>query len=240
MDVDEDRAFGALALAASFALMLGAPRMTRCREEPPMANKNPAFDAYIAKSVDFAKPILKHIRKLVHAACPDTVEEMKWSMPHFSYKGMFCGMAAFKQHATFGFWKHNLVAERVKEMPKLGVDAMGQFGCITSVKDLPSDAIMTKLIKVAVELNDTGVKVPKRKVTPLKDRVLTIPDYFMRALKKNKKALAIFEEFPYSSKKEYVAWVVEAKAEATRDKRLAQAVEWMAEGKRRNWKYENC
>ncbi len=205
-----------------------------------MAKKNPAVDAYIAKSADFAKPILKHIRKLVHGACPDVVEEMKWSFPHFSYKGMFCGMAAFKQHATFGFWKANLMAERVKEMPKLGADAMGQFGCITSVKDLPSDAIMTKLIKVAVELNDAGVKAPKKKVTPVKDRVLTIPDYFMKAVKKNKKALATFEAFPYSSKKEYVAWVVEAKAEATRDKRLAQAVEWMAEGKRRNWKYENC
>ena len=125
-------------------------------------------------------------------------------------------------------------------MPKLGVDAMGQFGCITSVKDLPSDAIMTKLINVAVELNDADVRVPKRKVTPVKDRVLTIPDYFVKAVKKNKKARATFEAFPYSSKKEYVAWVVGAKAEATRDKRLAQAVEWMAEGKRRNWKYENC
>jgi hypothetical protein len=203
-----------------------------------MGKKDPRVDAYIANSPDYAKPILKHLRKIVHKGCPEVVEETKWSMPHFSYKGMFCGMAAFKQHCTFGFWKHGLLVERVHGMPRLGVDAMGQFGCLTSLGDLPGDAVLLAIVKEARRLNDEGIKVPPRKVTLKKDRVLTIPAYFMKAVRANRKALATFENASYSFKKEYVAWVVDAKSEETRARRLGTAVEWMAEGKGRNWKYE--
>lgn len=204
-----------------------------------MGKKDARVDAYIAKAQPFAKPILEHLRALVHQHVPDVVEEVKWSMPCFTYKGMLANMASFKAHATFGFWKGALVAERSKALPKKGQEAMGQFGRITSVKDLPSDAVMAKLLKIAMALNDEGVK-PVKKKTPKAEQVLTVPLYFTKALKANPKAKATFDAFPYSCRKEYVAWVTEAKAEATRDRRLAQAVEWMAEGKRRNWKYENC
>lgn len=202
-----------------------------------MGKKDPRCEWYIAKSAEFAKPILNHLRKLVHKGCPEVVEEMKWGMPHFSYKGMFCRMAAFKQHATFGFWHSGLLAARVKDMPRLGAQAMGNFGRLTTLDDLPSDAVLLTLLREAKRLKDEGMKSSKRKVTPKKDRVLTIPGYFLKAVRKNRKALATFEGGSYSFKKEYVAWVVEAKGEATRARRLETAVTWMAEGKNRNWKY---
>ena len=203
-----------------------------------MGKKDPRVDAYIAKSADFAKPILNHLRKIVHEGCPEVVEELKWSAPHFSYKGMFCGCAAFKQHCVFGFWRHALLAKRVKGVPKLGLEAMGQFGRLTSLADLPSDATMLTLVKEAKRLNDEGIRAPKRKRTPEKDRVLAIPPYFMKAVRRNKRALETFAEASYSFKKEYVVWVTDAKSEETRDRRLTTAVAWMAEGKGRNWKYE--
>jgi hypothetical protein len=200
-----------------------------------MGSKDPRVDAYIAKSADFAKPILTHIRKLVHANCPDVTETLKWSMPHFEYKGgIFCGMAAFKAHATFGFWLGALL--KIDANPEKG---MGQFGRITSIADLPNDKEFARLAKAAMKLHDEGAKVPARAKTAEK-KELVVPDYFMAAVKKNKKALATFEGFVYSKKKDYVEWITEAKTEATRDRRLAQAVEWMSEGKVRHWKYLNC
>lgn len=204
-----------------------------------MGKKDARVDAFIAKSAPFARPILKHLRAIMHETVPDVTEEMKWSFPHFSYKGMFCGMSAFKEHCSFGFWKHALVAERVGGLKGRGEGAMGSLGRIVSLDDLPSDAVLKKMIKAAAALNDEGVKV-KKKATPVKDRVLEVPAYFSAAVKKNKKAAAAFEAFPYSCKKEYVEWVTEAKTEPTREKRLATTVEWLAKGKRRNWKYENC
>lgn len=205
-----------------------------------MGVKDPRVDAYIAKAQPFARPILEHIRALVHATVPEVTEEMKWSFPHFSYKGMFAAMSAFKAHCAFGFWKGALVAQRSAALPAKGREAMGQFGRITSVKDLPSDAVMRKLLRIAVALNDEGVRPARKKARPVADRVLEIPSYFLKAVRANAKAKQTFDAFPYSSRKEYVVWVTEAKTDATRDKRLAQAVAWMAEGKRRNWKYENC
>jgi uncharacterized protein YdeI (YjbR/CyaY-like superfamily) len=205
-----------------------------------MGRKDPRIDAYIAKSAPFARPILKHIRSVIHEGCPDVVEGMKWSHPHFDYKGIFCGVAAFKQHCTFGFWKHALLVDRIKEMPRLGAEEMGQFGSLKSVSDLPSRAVLLRIVKEAAVLNDLGIKPAPRKVTPKKDRVLEVPDYFMKAVRKNKKALATFEDASYSFRKEYVTWITEAKREETRQRRLETAVEWLAEGKSRNWKYENC
>lgn len=200
-----------------------------------MGTKDPRLDAYIAKSGAFARPILTHIRKLVHANCPDVTETIKWSMPHFEYKGgIFCGMAAFKAHCTFGFW----LGAFLKIESKLD-KAMGQFGSITSLADLPSDTELARIIKAAMKLHDAGVKSPTR-TKPAEKKELLVPDYFLAAVKKNKKAYATFESFSPSKKREYVEWITEAKTDATRDKRLAQAVEWMSEGKVRNWKYVNC
>lgn len=204
-----------------------------------MGTRDKRIDAYIAKSAEFAQPILRELREIVHEGCPDVEEAMKWSFPHFMYKGMFCSMAAFKEHCAFGFWKGSLVMDPKDNKT---VNAMGQFGRITSGKDLPPKRVLLGYIKKAVQLNDEGVKSPARSKPKSKTekKDLTVPDYFLASLKKNKKALTVFEGFPYSKKKEYVDWVTEAKAEETRERRLATSVEWLAEGKARNWKYEKC
>ena len=201
-----------------------------------MPTQDKRIDAYIAKSADFAQPILHNLREIVHEGCPQVEETIKWGFPSFTYKGLLCGMAAFKQHCTFGFWKGKLIVD-----PKLNksVEAMGYFGRLTSLKDLPSKRALIEYVRKAAELNDQGIKVPK-KPKPAGERKLVVPPYFMTALKKNKKALATFEGFPYSKKKDYVEWVTEAKTDETRDRRMKTSLEWMAEGKARNWKYEKC
>jgi len=200
-----------------------------------MPSYDKRIDAYIEKSAEFAQPVMIHLRELVHKACPEATETLKWSMPSFEYKGLLCGFAAFKQHCTFGFWKQSLL--ETDAFPK-NRTAMGSFGRITSLKDLPSDKVMIGLIHQAMELNEKGIKVPKKPAAPKKD--LVIPDVLKKALSKNKAAKTTFEKFPYSCKKEYIEWITEAKTEPTRDKRLASTIEWLSEGKRRNWKYENC
>jgi uncharacterized protein YdeI (YjbR/CyaY-like superfamily) len=198
-------------------------------------SKDPRVDAYIAAKADFAGPILEHLRSAVHAACPDCEETLKWSSPTFMYKKqMLCGMAAFTAHATFGFWKGSLVVGDTKEQRS----AMGQFGRLSSVEDLPPPQILDQLIRKAMALTDAGVKTERPAKHP-KPPLETPPD-LQAALDSNPAARATFESFPPSCKRDYLEWIVEAKREETRTKRLAQAVEWMAEGKRRNWKYENC
>ncbi|MEK7263939.1 MAG: YdeI/OmpD-associated family protein [Bacteroidota bacterium] len=202
---------------------------------------SPLVDKYIAKSADFAKPILEHLRELVHKGCPEAIETIKWGFPSFDYKGPLCSMAAFKEHSVFGFWKSVLLSDpkkHLQERSNQGGDAMGNLGRITSLKDLPPDKIILDFIKQAKKLNDDGIKLPAK---PKKEKTeLVIPDYFMSEVKKNKKSLATFEGFSYSNKKEYVEWVTEAKTEETRNKRMATTVEWLAEGKVRNWKYVKC
>ena len=199
-----------------------------------MPTVDPRVDAYIEKSADFAKLILRHIRKLVHKACPDIQETMKWSFPHFDHKGTVCSMASFKQHCALGFWKQSLMEQDAFPAEKT---AMGSFGRITSVKDLPPDKVMVALIHQAVELNEKGIKVAKK---PVDKKELVVPADLTKALSKNKSAKAAFDKFSYSHKKEYVQWIEEAKTEPTRNKRLATTVEWLSEGKSKNWKYEAC
>jgi uncharacterized protein YdeI (YjbR/CyaY-like superfamily) len=199
-----------------------------------MPTIDPRVDDYIERSAQFAKPVLRHLRKLVHKAAPGVKETMKWSFPHFDQKGTVCSMAAFKEHCAFGFWKQSLLESKAFPAEKT---AMGSFGRITSVKDLPDDKTMLKLIHDAVRLNEDGIKVPRtRKVESKKE--LVVPEYLSKALAKDKKAATTFEGFPYSCKKEYIDWITEAKTESTREKRLTQTLEWLAMGKRRNWKYE--
>jgi uncharacterized protein YdeI (YjbR/CyaY-like superfamily) len=193
-------------------------------------------DAYITKSNDFAKPILIHIRALVHKACPDVEETIKWGFPNFEFKGPMCSVASFKQHCAFTFWKAALLNEKSKLEIGEGRSAMGHIGKITSVKDLPSDKIMITMIKQAMKLNDEGVKI-KKTTNKVSAEEAIAPDYFLKTLSKNKKAKKHFNAFPNGQKKEYIVWITEAKTEETRNKRMATAIEWISEGKRRNWKY---
>lgn len=197
-----------------------------------MPKKNPRIDAYIDKAAPFARPILKHLRKIVHAGCPQVEETMKWSMPHFDYKGVMCGMAAFKEHCAFGFWKGVLILGR----SQAGGDGMGHFGRITSLDDLPSENTLVGYVRKAAELNEKGIKKPDR-AEPEKKPPLRIPSYLNAALKKDAKAKRTFENLSPSHKREYVEWLTEAKREETRTQRLQTTIKWLAEGKARNWKY---
>jgi uncharacterized protein YdeI (YjbR/CyaY-like superfamily) len=201
-----------------------------------MPIKDARIDLYISKSAEFAKPILIHLRELVHIACPDVEETIKWSFASFDYKGPMCSMASFKQHCAFGFWKASLMKDKTLVGNAELESAMGHYGKITSLKDLPPDKKIIAHIKEAMMLNDKGIKVPPRKATTTKKEIV-VPVYFLKQLKKNKKALATFESFSPSHKREYVEWITEAKTDETKNRRMETAIEWMSEGKSRNWKY---
>lgn len=189
------------------------------------------IDAYIEKSADFAQPILQHLRKLIHKACPDVEETLKWSVPSFEYKGMFCGFAAFKAHVKFMFWKEALLTADGSN--KVVIE---NFARISSLKELPKDKEIIALVHQAMELNEKDIKLPKK--APTEKKEIVTPDDLAKALAKNKKAKAAFDKFSYSHRKEYIEWINEAKTEPTRLKRIATTVEWVSEGKGRNWKYE--
>ena len=201
-----------------------------------MPSHDPRIDAYIGKSAEFARPILERLRAVVHEACPEVEETLKWSAPSFVHAGaILCGMAAFKQHVSFGFWKHALVmGDDVQR------DGMGSFGKMASLKDLPPRRELVALVKKAMTLNEQGVKTPgvRKRSTPKPPPVA--PDDLAAALKENRQAAAAFKAFSPSHQREYVEWITQAKREETRQKRLAQAIEWLAQGKPRNWKYMGC
>lgn len=199
--------------------------------------KDKRIDAYIARSAAFAQPILQHVRRLVHAGCPEAVETIKWSMPSFMYRGkILCGVAAFKAHAIFGFWHQGMQKLLEKEFGR-SMEAMGLMGRITSPADLPDDKTMLRFIQTAVKLHDTGMPArPKPKPKP----ALPVPADLAAALKKNKKAAATWKKFSPSARREYIEWITEAKRAETRATRLATTIEWVAAGKPRNWKYMNC
>jgi uncharacterized protein YdeI (YjbR/CyaY-like superfamily) len=196
-----------------------------------MGTRDPRIDAYIAGAAEFARPILAHLREVVHAACPEVEEAIKWGAPHFMYRGMLCGMAAFREHCAFGFWKGSLVVDDSGKR----VEAMGSFGRITKVSDLPPRRVLAGYVRKAMALNDAGVKVPRQRKHAKPP--LVVPDYFMAALRRNRAALTAFERFSPSHRREYVEWITEARTESTRERRIAAALEWLAEGKPRNWKY---
>ena len=201
-----------------------------------MPTRDPRIDAYIAKSADFARPILAHLREVVHAACPDVQETMKWSFPHFEYKGLLCSMAAFKEHCAFGFWKGSLIVAGDGDAER----AMGQFGRLTKLSDLPSKKVLTGYIKKAMALNEAGVKSPARSKPRTPRPEAAVPDDLAAALGENPTARSTFDNFSPSHRREYIEWITEAKTPATRTRRLETAIAWMAEGKSRNWKYMNC
>jgi uncharacterized protein YdeI (YjbR/CyaY-like superfamily) len=202
-----------------------------------MATKDKRIDAYIAKAQPFAQPVMKKLRELVHKACPEVTETIKWGMPSFEYKGPMFGFASFKAHCVGGFWKskllkdpNNLLGERKNQ----GGEAMGNLGRMTSIKDLPPDKAMIDFIKQHMKLNDEGIKVEKK---PKPKKELVIPKELTAAISKNKKAKETFEKFPPSQKREYAEWITDAKTDETRNRRLKDAVQWMSEGKPRMWKY---
>jgi uncharacterized protein YdeI (YjbR/CyaY-like superfamily) len=205
---------------------------------------NPKVDAYLVRVQPFAQPIMTHLRALVHKGCPAIEETMKWSRPFFQYRGVIlCNMAAFKEHCSFGFWGEEIGAV-LREAKVLGENGMGSLGRITSVKDLPSDKQMLAWIRQAAALVDSGqhtspIAARRRVVKPQKPSIEPSVE-FATALQKNKQAAAAFAAFSPSCKREYVEWIADAKRPETRDKRIATAIEWISEGKQRNWKYQNC
>ena len=200
-------------------------------------NTDPRIDAYIARQADFARPILEHLRAAVHAACPECEETLKWSAPAFMYKGeILAGMAGFKAHAAFNFWKGKLVTGEHGAGEEKD-SAMGQFGRLTAIADLPPADEFAALVRKAMALTDAGVKTPRNKQ---ESAPLDMPEDLRAALDAQPAAASHFAAFAPSAQREYVEWVVEAKRAETRAKRIAQAAEWIAEGKKRHWKYEKC
>jgi uncharacterized protein YdeI (YjbR/CyaY-like superfamily) len=205
---------------------------------------NPKLDAYIEKSAPFTQPILTHLRSIIHKACPDAVEEMKWSRPFFLHGGtILCNISAFKAHCSFGFWG----AEIGKVLRAEGVlqeGGMGSLGKITSLKDLPPDKKLLGYIRQAAALIDAGLGdnriVAARRVVKTPKPPVEVPSEFTAALRRDRKAAAAYAAFSPSCQREYAEWIADAKRPETRDRRIVQAVEWIAEGKQRNWKYQEC
>lgn len=202
-----------------------------------MGQKIKEVDIYISKAKPFAQPILIYIRDVIHSSSHNIKEAIKWGFPNFEYKGNICYMAAFKEHCTLGFSKASAMNDEDKIFSPIGKTAMGSLGKIRTIQDLPSKKILTKYIQEAIDLNEKGVSLPKKK-NNAESRELTIPEDLAEALGKNKKAKLVFDQLAPSHKKEYVMWINEAKRESTRIKRIETTVEWVAEGKGRNWKYE--
>jgi uncharacterized protein YdeI (YjbR/CyaY-like superfamily) len=199
-----------------------------------MGQRDPRVDAYIEKAAPFARPILNRIRRAVHAGCPRVEETIKWGMPAFHYNGPLCGMAAFKAHATLGFWKGSLLRTGGATLGKSTERAMGQFGRLAKVDDLPGQRALVALVRQAATLNDDGVKLVR---TRKPKAALPTPRDLMAALRKDRAALRTFQEFSPGHRREYVEWILEAKREETRIRRIETAVVWMSKGRGRNWKY---
>jgi len=200
-----------------------------------MASHDPRVDAYIARSAEFARPILDPLRAIVHASCPEVEEGIKWGMPFFSYRGApMCHMAAFKQHCSFGFWLSKEVTG------SSGEDGMGQFGKLALPKDLPPKKELAALLRKAMALNEAGVKHVRPKAGAKPPPAPPADLAALLAKRQHAAARKTWAGFPPGAQREYIDWIAEAKTDATRQKRLATTLEWLAEGKRRNWKYETC
>jgi uncharacterized protein YdeI (YjbR/CyaY-like superfamily) len=200
---------------------------------------SPKVDAYIAKAAPFAQPVLERLRELIHKGCPDVVEEIKWSMPFFVYKGqILSNIAAFKAHCSFNLWGGEVSAAMRKDGVLSG-EGLGKLGKIASVKELPSNKQMIGYVKQSAAFIDDGGKTMPKRTKAVKAEA-EVPAELTAALKKNKAAGAMFAAFSPGCRREYVDWIAEAKRQETKEKRVAQAVEWMADGKQRNWKYQNC
>ena len=202
-------------------------------------NYNSDIDNYISNAENFAKPILTHWRRLVHECCPDVAEAMKWSLPHFDYKNdNMCVMASYKNHCSFTFLKAGLMSDpRLKES-KDQKPIQRFLGKITKIEDLPPDEEFIAMLKEARLLNEKGVKIKREKLSADKPKILETPEYLLTALDANPKAKEVFESKSNSFRKEYIIWITDAKTDETRQKRINEALEWIAEGKGRFWKHQ--
>ncbi len=203
-----------------------------------MGKTDARVDLYIDNAAEFARPILGHLRELIHEVCPEVQETIKWSTPHFGYKtGTLCLMAAFKKHASFVFWLAPKMEDPAGILTLAGEpNGRGQLGKLKSLEELPSDEVLTRYLKHAMQLLEQGVKHTTHR--PAEQKPLVLPVYFQEELKKNELALNHFQHFSYACQREYIQWFEEAKTEPTRIRRMDQALEWIAEGKNRNWKYQ--
>ncbi|HET6143323.1 MAG TPA: YdeI/OmpD-associated family protein [Candidatus Acidoferrales bacterium] len=207
---------------------------------------NPKVDTYIEKVQPFAQPIMNHLREIAHKGCPDVNETVKWGMPFFEHRGeILCCMAAFKKHCRFGFWGKEIRVV-MRESKVAGIDKSGWFDRITRVEDLPADKALLDFVRQASVLiesgNQTSPMAGRNKKAKARSAAVNVKmiKEFSAALKKNKKATSVFGAFSPSAKREYIEWIAEAKRPETRDKRIATAIDWISEGKQRNWKYQNC
>lgn len=208
------------------------------RKDSAMPATDPRIDTYINAARPFARPILEYLRETVHRVCPEATETMKWSFPHFMYSGeILCSLAAFKEHVAFGFWKAAAMQDAERLLNPIGETAMGHFGKIRSLEDLPPPVVLERYIREAMRLNENGTKVrptksglPKSQPEP--------PEDFLESLRHEPDAESFFRKLRPAQQAEYVNWILEARTTATRNKRLTTAVTWLTEGKRRNWKYE--
>jgi uncharacterized protein YdeI (YjbR/CyaY-like superfamily) len=195
---------------------------------------NEKTDLYISRSENFAKPVLIHLRSVIHKVCPEVVETIKWGVPYFEYHGNLCMFAAFREHCVFGFWKATALSDPDKIFHEMPDAAMGHLGRLTSLNDLPADEVLEKYIKEAMYLNESGVKVPRNKH---EKKELEVPAEFDEALDRNHTARKVFDSFSIGNKRDYAEWIADAKTAETRMRRIETAVEWIAEGKVKNWKY---
>lgn len=197
-------------------------------------NRDPRVDTYIARAQPFARPILEHVRDRVHAVLPAVEEALKWSMPAYTVGGKIVLItASFKAHAALNFWRGQELRGNAADG-----EAMGQFGKLASLGDLPPDEELDALILKAAELAKAAPAPRQVKHAPKPTPELH-PE-FAAALEATPKAKARLDGFPPSAQRDYFEWISEAKQPATRAKRIATAVEWLSEGKRRHWKYQNC
>jgi len=202
-------------------------------------NRNSAVDVYIANSENFAKPVLEHLRRLIHENCPDVKETIKWSLPHFDYNGdSMCVAASYKNHCSFTFLKGELMTDPRLKANKDLKPIQRFLGKITKLADLPPDDEFIAMLKEAMQLNQNGIKIKRDKPVSDKPKVLETPDYLLAALASTPKAKEIFENKSNSFRKEYIVWITDAKTDETRQKRINEALEWIAEGKVRFWKHQ--
>lgn len=196
------------------------------------------YDHYIAEAQEFAQPMLAFFRECVHEACPEVVEEFKWSFPNFTYNGaILCNMAGFKKHVTFGFWLGGQMKDPKSVMIRTGNSGMGNFGKMTSMAELPNKEILIEYIREAMEMTDSGVKLPSQTSPKKSATAIDVPQILIDALQEDEVAYSTFNSFSQSHRNEYSEWISDAKTEKTQQKRLSQTMEWLKEGKPRNWKY---
>ena len=209
------------------------------KTKPACGKIDPRVDDYLGKAPEFSRPILGHLRALIRAGCPDAEETIKWGRPTFVYRGkMLCVMAAFKAHCSLGFWQSGVAALIARDGHGRAGNSSGQFGRITSVGDLPDDATLRRYVAEAVRILDGGEPAKPRGASVTRRAEIPMPDDFAAMLKGHPAAAAALAAFSPSHRREYLEWIVGAKREETRARRMATAIEWLTQGKTKEWKYQ--